>query len=225
MQPKIVDATDVIIAPTLLTSDPEEFTRAITLYPTFVKRMQIDVIDGSFVATTTIPDSAIAALPQNIQVDMHLMVARPSEHMPHILRLKPHLCILHAEAAENLLPIFAQLKHAGIKTGVALMQRTYPGLVEQYIKAADHVLVFAGALGRNGGKADLLQVEKVKLVRKINPNAEIGWDGGVGKDNVRTLAHSNINVINVGSYILKADDPKAAYEELCTEAIQRGVAF
>ena len=218
----VVDPTDVIIAPTLLTSDANEFTRLISLYPTFAKRMQIDVVDGSFVATTTIPESAITALPTTIPVDFHMMVARPSEHLPHILRLKPNLCIFHAEATEDLLPIFAQLKQAGIKAGVALLQRTYPAAVEQYIKAADHVLIFAGALGKNGGQADLLQVEKVKLIRAINPNVEIGWDGGINIENVRTLAHSNINVLNVGS-ALKTDDPKTTWEELMKEREARGV--
>ncbi len=219
----VVDPTDVVIVPTLLTSDANEFTRLIGLYPTFAKRMQIDVIDGSFVSTTTIPESAITALPTNILVDFHMMVARPSEHLQHIIRLKPNLCIFHAEAAEDLLPIFAQLKQAGIKTGVALLQRTYPGVVEQYIKAADHVLIFAGALGKNGGEADLLQIEKVKLIRAINPEVEIGWDGGVSIENVRALAHSDINVLNAGSAIAKTEDPKTSWEELVKEKTQRGV--
>jgi pentose-5-phosphate-3-epimerase len=217
-----VDPTDVVITPTILSSDANEFTKMIGLYPTFAKRIQIDIVDGSFVATTTIPESAITALPTNVPVDFHMMVARPSEHLPHILRLKPSLCIFHAEATEDLLPIFAQLKQAGIKAGVALLQRTYPGSVEQYIKAADHVLIFAGALGKNGGHADLLQVEKVKLIKKINLEAEIGWDGGVNMDNVRTLAHSNINVLNVGS-AMKTEDPKATWEALMKEREARGV--
>lgn len=218
-----VDPSDVIIAPTLLTADANEFAKYIGLYPTFAKRMHIDVSDGSFVATTTIPESAITALPTNIPVDIHMMVARPSEHLPHILRLKPNLCIFHAEATEDLLPIFAQLKQAGIKAGVALLQRTYPGSVEQYIKAADHVLIFAGTLGKNGGIADMLQVEKVKIIRNINPDVEIGWDGGVGIDDVRTLAHSDINILNAGSSIIKAEDPKKAWEELEEEKTQRGI--
>lgn len=223
MQPPAVDPSDVVISPTILSADPAEFAEHLKLYSTFAKRIQIDIIDGSFVQTTTIPISSITALPSGVLTDLHMMVVKPSEYLQHILRLKPNVCILHAEAGEDLLPIFAQLKQAGIKTGVALLQRTYPGSVEQYIKAADHVLVFAGALGKNGGTADLLQIEKVKLVRNINPNAEIGWDGGIGKDNVRTLAHSNIHVLDVGSYIFKADDPKAAYEELVEEAPKRGV--
>jgi pentose-5-phosphate-3-epimerase len=84
-------------------------------------------------------------------------------------------------------------------------------------------MIFAGALGKNGGTADMLQIEKVKLIRAINPEVEIGWDGGVSVENVRTLAHSDINVLNVGSAIMKAPDPKAAWNELEEEKKKRGV--
>ena len=69
-----VDPSDVIIAPTLLTADANEFTKYLGLYPTFAKRMQIDVVDGSFVATTTIPESASTGLPTNIPVDLHMSI-------------------------------------------------------------------------------------------------------------------------------------------------------
>ena len=105
---------------------------------------------------------------------------------------------------------------------MAILPRTYPGSVDQYIKAADHVLIFAGELGKNGGTADLLQVEKVKIIRKINPDVEIGWDGGVSMDNVRTLAHSDINILNAGS-ALRTEDPKTAWEALMKEREARGV--
>ena len=218
-----VDPSDVIISPTVLTDDPAEFTKLVGLYPTFAKRMQIDVSDGSFVPQMTISEASMTALPTGLLVDMHMMVARPSEHIQHILRLKPNLCIFHAEAVEDLLPFFEQLKSAGIKAGVALLQKTYPGLVEKYIQAADHVMLFAGALGKNGGEADMMQIEKVKLVRQMKPDIEVGWDGGVNMENVRALAHSNINILNVGTAIAKTEDPKASFEALSTEATQRGV--
>ena len=103
------------------------------------------------------------------------------------------------------------------------MPGTYPGQVKSYIEAVDHVLVFAGALGKQGGQADLLQMEKIKLIREINPTVEIGWDGGANLTNVRALAHADLNVINVGSAISKTQDPKAAYHQLIEESKKRGI--
>ena len=214
---------DVYIVPTILTNNPQVFATELQDYLQFAKRIQIDLMDGTFTADKSLPESAIAGLPQGIDFDLHLMSARPSDHLAHLLRLKPSLCILHAEASEDLSPFFAELKKAGIKTGLALLPGTYPGQVKSYIEAVDHILVFAGALGKQGGQADLLQMEKIKLIREINPTVEIGWDGGANLTNVRALAHADLNVINVGSAISKTQDPKAAYHQLIEESKKRGI--
>lgn len=213
------------IVPTILTNDPNQYQQLIQYYPTFAKRIQIDITDGTFVATNTLQAENLPALPEGVIWDLHMMVAHPSEHLDHIIRLKPSLVIFHAEAGENLMNDFAILKKAGIKTGVALLQRTYPGDVRPYIEAADHVLIFAGRLGKQGGTADLLQTEKVKIIKSISPKAEIGWDGGVNLENVRAIAHSEIDIINVGSFIAMNPDPAAAYKQLATESERRGVAL
>lgn len=211
------------IAPTILTGNPTEFQHFLTLYPTFAKRIQIDIADGTFVDTTTILPKQISSLPSQIAVDLHLMVAKPSEFLADIIRLRPALCILHAESAEDLSATIAALKKANIKVGIALLQHTYPGTAKSYIESADHVLIFAGALGKQGGTADLLQQEKVKLIRAIKPEVEIGWDGGVNLKNVRSLGHADINVINVGSFIAMNQDPAAAFKQLNEEIEKKGV--
>ena len=180
-------------------------------------------MDGTFTADKSLPESTIAGLPQGVSFDLHLMSARPSDHLAHLLRLNPSLCILHAEASEDLSPFFSEFKKAGIKSGLALLPGTYPGLVKAYIEAVDHVLIFAGSLGKQGGQADLLQMEKIKLIREINPTVEIGWDGGANLTNVRALAHADLNVINVGSAISKTQDKKAAYNQLVEESKKRGI--
>ena len=210
------------IVPTILTGDQKTYQTQALNYVRFSRRLQVDVMDGTFPGTATVPVTQLA-FPQGAEMDLHMMVLKPSEHLPRIIQLKPSLVIFHAEAGENLLPIFEQLKAQNIKCGVALLKTTFPGAVKPYIDAADHVLLFAGALGKQGGTADLLQIEKVKLVRAIKQDVEIGWDGGANMTNIRSLAHSDIDVINVGSAISQAQGPAAAYKQLVQEADQRGV--
>lgn len=210
------------IVPTILTSDQKAYQNQALSYARFSRRIQIDVMDGTFTGTATVPVTQIA-FPQGAEMDLHMMVLKPSEHLPRIIQLKPSLVIFHAEAGENLLPIFEQLKAQGIKCGVALLKTTFPGAVKPYIDTADHILLFAGALGKQGGTADLLQIEKVKIIRAMKPDIEIGWDGGANLSNVRALSHADIDVINVGSAIAQAQDPAAAYQQLVQEADQRGV--
>ena len=217
-------ATSTEIVPTILATDLEQYKKFVTAYQGFAKRVQIDICDGQFTPATTISETDVI-FPENWQIDFHMMVARPSEHLANLIAKKPHLVIFHAETGENLIPIFEQLHAAGIKCGVALVKSTFPGSIEEAIKAADHVLVFGGELGRQGGLADLLQTEKVPLIQKINPDVELGWDGGANMTNVRAIARAGFSIINVGSALATAQNPAAVFEELTKETDRRGVAL
>lgn len=212
------------IVPTILTNDGERYKKLVTTFQPFAKRVQIDISDGTFAPNATLPLNQVY-WPKEWQIDFHMMVVRPSEHLPLILQLKPSLCIFHAESGENLLPLFEQLKAAGIKTGVAIMRSTFPGSIKQYIEAADHVLIFAGEIGKQGSQADMLQTEKIPLVKAINQNAEIGWDGGANLRTVRAIYRAGADVINVGSAISNATDPGAMYEALVADLDKRGVVI
>ncbi len=201
------------IAPTILSKDSAEYKAVIKKYYGFAKRVHIDVSDGSLTSATTVPLSAVW-WPKGWTTDIHLMSAEPSKHVDTILKLRPNLVIFHAEAKEDLKPIFKTLQDNGIKAGVAIVKGIYPGNIRGILEAADHALIFSGNLGQYGGTADLLLLEKVALIQNIKRSIEIGWDGGANKDNIHILAHGGVNVINCGSAISKADDPAKAYNDL-----------
>ena len=215
---------EVSIVPAILTDNKANFRTQIERINSFTRRAQIDVTDGVFAQAQTL-DITNIWWPKNWQVDLHLMVSKPSEVIDTVLKLNPSLCILHAEASENLIPIFDKLKAHDIKTGLALLPSTYPGAVHQYIEAVDHVLIFAGQLGAQGSQADLMQMEKIPLVRNMKPELEIGWDGGANLSNIRALAHADLDVINVGSAISTASNPAEVYDEMVAEIDKNGVVI
>ena len=135
----------VSIIPTLLSNNKQEYRDLAEKINTFSRRVQIDVTDNSFAQATTL-DITNIWWPKNWEADLHFMAFHPSEDLDIILKLHPSLCILHAEAGEDLLPIFKTLKENDIKCGVALLPQTYPAKVKDYILAADHALIFAGRL-------------------------------------------------------------------------------
>lgn len=214
----------VSIVPAVLTDNKQEYRSLIEKINVFTRRVQIDVTDGQFAPIQTL-DVTNIWWPKNWQADLHLMAVKPSEHIDTILKLNPALCILHAEAQEDLMPSFEALKNAGIKTGVALMQSTFPGNVKKYIEAVDHVLIFASKLGTQGSPADMMQMEKIPLIRNMKPEVEIGWDGGANMANVRALAHADLDVINVGSAIVKSENPAQAFQDLVAEIDKNGVVI
>lgn len=214
----------VSIVPTILSDNKQDYRAQAETLNAFTRRIQIDVTDGEFAPSTTL-DLTNVWWPNNWEADLHFMAARPSEYLDTILKLHPSLCILHAEASEDLLPTFNTLKEADIKVGVALLPTTYPGNVKQYIEAADHALIFAGTLGQRGSKANLMQIEKIPLIRNMKPEIEIGWDGGANLSNIRALAHADLDVINVGSAIIGAENPEEVFKTMVTEIDKNGVVL
>ena len=211
-----------VISPAILAETPDEYKMQIDKVQPFAERIQIDISDGIFTPNFLINAQQIW-WPKECLADIHAIVQQPAQHLQALISLKPNMVIFHAEAEGDLLQMFAYLKQYGIKAGVALLRPTVPSKVEAYIKEADHVMIFSGDLGKYGGTASLMQLEKVRLIKKINPEAEIGWDGGVNLDNAYTLTQGGVNVLNVGGAIQNADNPQIMYKRLVDEINKQGV--
>jgi ribulose-phosphate 3-epimerase len=55
------------------------------------------------------------------------------------------------------------------------------------------------------------QTEKISELLDINPNLEIGWDGGINDKNVTELIKAGVDVLNAGGFIQKSTNPANAY--------------
>jgi ribulose-phosphate 3-epimerase len=208
-----------VVAPTILVDDAGKYRKFIEAYYHFAQRIQVDISDGVFTPNATIAERGIW-WPSGWLCDVHMMVAQPSAHVEELLELKPHLVIFHAEVQEELMSSLVRLKDAGVKVGVAFMKSTFPGAYAEVVRYVDHVLLFSGSLGSYGGEADLLQLEKISVIRTLNPGVEVGWDGGANLDNVKEIARAGVDVINVGSAIARAGRPREVYEMMMAAANQ-----
>lgn len=211
-----------VIAPAILADSADDYKLQVQRVHTFAERVHIDIADGEFAPTFTV-GAAQVWWPQDWVVDIHAMVARPSEHLETLISLKPHMVIFHAEVEEDIMPILRHLQKFEIKAGVALLRPTVPSTQTEVIKVADHVMIFSGELGKYGGTASLIQLEKARLIRAINPRVEIGWDGGVNVENAYTLSRGGVDVLNVGGAFANAEDPKAVYDTLVSEINKHGI--
>ncbi len=205
------------ICPTITAVTAEDYQRQITSVSQFAGRVHLDVADGRL-APRKLIDIDKLWWPGNALVDMHIMYQRPFEHLELLIVQHPNLVIVHAEA-EGDFPTFAdKLHYHGIEVGVALLPQTGVEVIAPALGMIDHVLIFSGNLGYQGGsKADLTLISKVRRLRELKPSLEIGWDGGVNLDNARRLATNDIDVLNVGGFIQRAKDPSLAYRQLVAE--------
>ncbi|MEI6228732.1 MAG: hypothetical protein WCP11_01770 [Candidatus Saccharibacteria bacterium] len=211
-----------IIVPSIMATTPDQLKASVEKFQPLVTHIHLDVSDGQFASTTLLAPEQLW-WPRGWMADIHAMVKNPIDYVDRLIALKPDLIIFHAETGVDLLPIFDRIKHAGIRAGIALLKPTVPSDVAGFINAADHVLVFSGDLGHYGGTASLMQLEKIRLIRAINPKVEIGWDGGVAIDNVFTLTQGGVNILNAGGVLDKAINVSGVYAELTKEITKQGV--
>ena len=85
------------IVPTIMAETVEQLQASITTLQAFARRVHIDISDGEFAPTFLLSEGQLS-WPEGWEVDVHAMVARPSEHLAQLIKLKPSLVILHAEA-------------------------------------------------------------------------------------------------------------------------------
>jgi ribulose-phosphate 3-epimerase len=211
-----------VIAPCILAENPDDYKAIVERFHSFAERVHVDISDGEFAPTFTV-NAAQVWWPQEWTVDIHAMVARPSEHLETLISLKPHMIMFHVEVEEDIIPILQHIQKFNIKAGISLLKTTVPSTVSAAIQQADHVMIFSGELGKYGGTASLMQLEKVRLIRAIKPNVEIGWDGGVTPENAYNLSQGGVDVLNVGGALAKAEDPQSVYATLVSEINKHGI--
>lgn len=211
-----------VITPAILAENAAQYKEQVDRITGFAERVHIDISDGEFAPTLTVSIPELWA-PEGWMVDIHAMVDKLDEYIPKLITLRPNMIIVHAEAKGDVQTTLTQIRQAGINAGLALLRSTVPRTVEEMIKLADHVMIFSGELGRFGGNASLMQLEKIRLIKSINPGVEIGWDGGVSIDNAYSLVQGGVNVLNVGGVIQKASDPHAIFSKLQQEISKTSV--
>ena len=200
------------VCPTITATNTADYRKELENIQGFAHRIHIDLMDGIFAPTRSVPISKVWWQPGPM-VDLHVMYMQPMKQLEHIVMLQPHLVVVHAEA-EDVLDFLHELEDLGIKRGLALLQKTPVENIRELLPQLAHVLIFSGDLGHHGGTADITLLHKAQLLKKYKPSIEIGWDGGINDENAAVLAAGGVDVLNVGGYIQNADDPEGAYDKL-----------
>ncbi len=197
---------------TVTANTTTEYSQQLGRIQGFAKRIHIDFMDGIFAPTKSVGLDDAWWQPGPM-IDLHIMYQNPLEHLEIVIRMQPHMVIIHAEA-DGADEFIDKLNDLGIKRGLALLQSTSVESIKKFLPKLDHVLIFSGNLGNFGGVVDVSLLEKVRDLKDIKPTLEIGWDGGINDKNIATLALGGVDVLNVGGYIQKADEPENAYDKL-----------
>jgi ribulose-phosphate 3-epimerase len=207
------------IVPAILTDDAAELDRLLAMLKSAgASRVHLDIIDGSLIeGRTVLGYRELADRDVGMALDVHLMVDRPDEHLvgweqvPNISRV-----IAHVEAHADPKQIAADCRKkdrqwwGAINPDSPLNWLEFSGFVG-CMYGATFMTVMPGAQGRPF-RDDVLG--RMRTWKRQHPHMPLMVDGGVSPDTAPCCATAGASILVAGSFVVRADDPKAALREI-----------
>src|SRR3989338_3436723 len=205
----------VEIVPAILVKTKDDFTAKLNAVLPYVKRVQIDIMDGKFVPNKTLPVEDFPPIPKKLLVEYHLMVENPLDCVKRIGK-KGAIYELHVESLKDVGAAIEEVKRLGGRVALAISPDTPVEAVAPYLSQIEFVLVMTVYPGFSGQKYIAAMEEKMKWLRARGAVVEV--DGGLDIGTVRSSSEAGATLIGVASGIFAKPDVGKAIEELRKDA-------
>jgi len=210
-----------IIAPSLLAADFANLQRDIELINrSDADWFHLDIMDGQFVPNISFGIPVCQAIAKYAQkpLDIHLMIETPELYLKAFKECGAHSISVHYEACTHLHKVVNQIKDLGCKAGVALNPHTPVHLLTDVISELDLVCLMSVNPGFGGQKFINRTYQKVKQLKEMidltGGTTLIEIDGGVNNNNALPLLNAGADVLVVGSFVFKSEDPLKTISDL-----------
>ena len=204
------------IAPSILAADFAHLADDVARIADRVDLLQIDVMDGHYVANLSFGMPVIAALrtATDLYFDCHLMVTNPISLFGPLKEAGADLVTVHIEVHPDPTGAAKAARDIGLDFGLVLNPATPFEAVAPFVELCDLVLIMSVNPGF-GGQAFIPGVlPKVEAARKLvegaGLRADIEIDGGITPETARAARDAGANVFVAGTAIFGSRDYAAA---------------
>ena len=173
--------------------------------------LHYDVMDGLFVPSISFGMPVLESVRKitDMVLDVHLMIQDPDRYIDDFVRCGADIITVHYEACSDVKRTLDKIKEHGRKAGVTIKPRTPNQVLEDVLDLADMILLMTVEPGFGGQAYIPESTEKIRELRRMlderGLDTDIEVDGGIKKDNLRTVLDAGANVIVAGSAIFKGD--------------------
>lgn len=169
--------------------------------------IHIDVMDGVFVPSISFGMPVVKSIRKatNLFFDVHLMLTEPERYIEDFIKYGADGITFHLEATQNPQLCIDKIKAAGKKAAISIKPDTPVEDILPYLEQLDMVLVMTVEPGFGGQKFIEKTYDKIRSIRGFVEQkgllVDVEVDGGVGKDNFKSIVEAGANVIVMGSSI------------------------
>lgn len=171
-----------------------------------------DVMDGCFVPNISFGFPVLEAMNKitDKPLDVHLMIENPEKYISRfkdagadIITIHQETCVGHVSETVNM------IKELGMKAGVAVKPHTDITALEPVLDVADMFLLMTVEPGFGGQKFMDFSLDKIHRLRnrleQKGLTTDIQVDGGITKDNFKSVIDMGANVIVMGSSVFNGN--------------------
>lgn len=205
---------EIKVAPSILSADFGNLNEDIATVDEHADVIHVDVMDGHFVPNITIGAPVVKWIKSRKPLHVHLMIENPEKYVEEFAKAGAERIVVHAESTSDLAGVVAQVKELGVEIGVSLKPETQVAEIKELLNELDEVLVMTVEPGFGGQSFMEDMVPKIKELRDLGFEGDIGVDGGIDGETCKVCIAAGANVMGAGSYIFKAEDRVVAIESL-----------
>lgn len=186
--------------------------------------IHFDVMDNHYVPNLTIGPMVCKALRKygiTAPIDVHLMVEPVDDLIVQFADAGATYISFHPEASRHVDRSLQLIKDKGCKAGLVLNPASNIDHIKHVMDKLDMLLLMSVNPGFGGQKFIPHTLDKLRTARSLIDASDfeirLEVDGGVGIDNIRTIAEAGADTFVAGSAIFGAQDYAAAISAMHRE--------